>query len=105
MTAKSPNYPRLLLPLRINSDWFAKAKASSWQLLTLPLLLFIALPILAIFLRTSLADLLANLNETQVVRAVNLSLLTSVITTVVTWITGTPVAYLLAQRRFRLNIR
>jgi molybdate transport system permease protein len=103
MTAKSFNYPTLLLSLGTRSGWLVKAKKSSWQLLSLPLLLFIALPILAIFLRTSLADLLANLNETQVVKAVNLSMLTSVITTAVTWIAGTPVAYLLAQRRFRFR--
>jgi len=103
MTAKSPNYPTLPLSLRINSSWLARAKYSSWKLLTLPLLLFIAVPILAIFLRTSLADLLANLNETQVIKAVNLSLFTSLITTVVTWVAGTPVAYLLSQRRFRFH--
>jgi len=103
MAAKSPNYPTLPLPLGVRSGWLAKAKKSSWQLLALPLVLFIALPILAIFLRTSLADLLENLNHTQVVKAVNLSLLTSLITTAVTWIFGTPVAYLLAQRRFRFH--
>lgn len=103
MTAKSSNYLTLLLPLGVNSGWLAKAKKSSWKLLTLPLLLFIAVPILAIFLRTSLADLLANLNETQVIKAVNLSLFTSLITTVVTWVAGTPVAYLLSQRRFRFH--
>lgn len=72
-------------------------------MLTLPLLLFIAIPIIAIFLRTSLTDVIANLNQTQVVKAVNLSLLTSLITIVVTWIAGTPVAYLLAQPRFRFH--
>jgi molybdate transport system permease protein len=103
MTAKSPNYPVLPLPERVHSGWLAKAKKNSWQLLALPLVLFITLPILAIFLRTSLADLLENLNHTQVVKAVNLSLLTSLITTAVTWVVGTPVAYLLAQRRFRFH--
>ncbi len=73
----------------------------SWKLTTLPLLLFIALPLLSLFLRTSVADLLANLNQGQVVRAVGLSLSTSLATTAITLLTGTPVAYLLAQRRFR----
>lgn len=103
MTAKSPNYPALPLPVKVHSGWLAKAKKSAWQLLALPLVLFIALPIFAIFLRISLADLLENLNQTQVIKAVNLSLLTSLITTAVTWIAGTPVAYLLAQRRFRFH--
>lgn len=73
----------------------------SWTLTTLPLLLFIALPLISLFLRTSVADLLANLNQEQVVRAVSLSLSTSLATTAITLLTGTPVAYLLAQRRFR----
>jgi molybdate transport system permease protein len=75
---------------------------SAWKLLTLPFLLFIAIPIVSIFLRTSLTDLLVNLNQSQVIEAVNLSLRTSLVSIVVTWIVGTPVAYLLAQRRFRL---
>jgi molybdate transport system permease protein len=103
MTEKSPSlsYPPLFWG--VHSGRLARIAKSSWQLLTLPLLLFIALPIVAIFLRTSLADLQENLNHTQVVKAVNLSLLTSLITTVVTWVVGTPVAYLLAQRRFRFH--
>ena len=75
----------------------------SWKLLTLPLLLFITLPILALFLRTSLTDFLGTLNRPQVIQALNLSLVTSLITTIVTWIIGTPVAYLLAQRHFRFH--
>ncbi len=61
----------------------------SWKLTTLPLLLFIALPLLSLFLRTSVADLLANLNQGQVVRAVGLSLSTSLATTAITLLTGT----------------
>ena len=103
MTVKSPNFPAPPLFLGVHSSWFEKMKKSSWQLLTLPLLLFIVLPIISLFLRSSFTDFLANLNQTQVIKAVNLSLLTSVITTAVTWIVGTPVAYLLAQRRFRFH--
>ena len=105
MTTKSPNFPlsRFNPPqvLRGKSGWFGKTVGASWKLLTLPFLLFIAVPILSLFLRTSLADLFTNLNQSQVIKAVNLSLRTSLITVAVTWITGTPVAYLLAQRRFR----
>ena len=87
--------------LRAKSDWFGKTIDSSWKLLTLPLLLFIAIPIVSLFLRTSLTDLFVNLNQSQVVKAVNLSLRTSLMTIIVTWTMGTPVAYLLAKRRFR----
>lgn len=103
MTAKTSNYPMLPPTFGVHSGWLAKAAKSSWQLLSLPFLLFIALPIVSIFLRTSLTDLLANLNQTQVVKAVNLSLLTSVMSTAVAWVAGTPVAYLLSQRRFRFH--
>ncbi len=71
-----------------------------WWLLSLPLLLFLALPLAAMFLRTPPDQLLANLGETQVIQAVNLSLLTTAITLAVTIIFGTPVAYLLARYDF-----
>jgi molybdate transport system permease protein len=103
MTAKTSNYPMSPPTFEVHSGWLAKAAKSSWQLLSLPFLLFIALPIVSIFLRTSLPDLLTNLNQTQVVKAVNLSLLTSVMSTAVAWVAGTPVAYLLSQRRFRFH--
>lgn len=105
MTTKSPSLPTPRFyssqRLRDKSGWLDKAVSSSWKLLTLPLLLFLGLPILSLFLRTSLIDLLTNLNQSQVVAAVNLSLRTSLMTILVTWVAGTPVAYLLAQRRFR----
>jgi molybdate transport system permease protein len=74
-----------------------------WKLLSLPLLAFIAFPLLSLFLRTSPTDFLTNLNRSQVIQAINLSLLTSLTTTGVTLILGTPVAYLLAQRRSRFT--
>ncbi len=75
--------------------------AQLWKLLALPLLLFILIPILSIFLRTSPADLVRNLDERQVMQAVTLSLTTSTISTLLTLLFGTPVAYLLAKRKFR----
>ncbi len=73
----------------------------AWKLLTLPLLLFIALPLMSLFARTSPASLLANLDERQVIQAASLSLVTSLTSTLITLVFGTPVAYLLARRRFR----
>jgi molybdate transport system permease protein len=72
--------------------------ARSWKLFTLPLLLFIALPIIALFLRLTPASLFT-LQEQQVVQAVRLSLLTSLATVIISLIFGTPVAYLLYRRR------
>lgn len=103
MTEKSLSLSMPSLPWGVRSGWLARMTKLSWQLLALPFLFFIVLPITAIFLRISLAGLLESLNHTQVVQAVKLSLLTSLITTIVTWIVGTPVAYLLAQRRFRFR--
>jgi molybdate transport system permease protein len=81
-------------PRQSSSDLLARA----WKLLTLPLLLFIAIPILALFLRLTPTSLFA-LQEQQVVQAVRLSLLTSLTTVLITLIFGTPVAYLLYRRR------
>ena len=73
----------------------------SWKLLSMPLLLFLAIPILALFIRSSPAELLENLKERQVTQAISLSLATSSVTTLVTLLLGTPVAYLLGTRRFK----
>jgi molybdate transport system permease protein len=67
------------------------------------MLLFIALPLVALFTYASLSELWASLNQRQVIEAIRLSLVTSLSTTLVTVIFGTPVAYLLAQRRSRFN--
>jgi len=74
-----------------------------WWLLSLPLLLFLGLPLVAMFLRTPPAQLLTNLGETQVVQAISLSMFTTFITLIVTLVFGTPVAYLLARYNFPLR--
>ncbi len=85
------------------SDWLGKDFTGFWKLLALPLLLFITLPLLALFLRTSFTDFFATLNQAQVIQAISLSLVTSLSATAVTLIAGTPAAYLLAQRNFRFH--
>ena len=72
-----------------------------WKILALPLLLFIAIPLVALFAHVSITDLMKNLNQRQVIEAISLSLVTSFTATFITLIFGTPVAYLLAQRRSR----
>lgn len=79
------------------SSW----KKQPWKLLSLPMLLFLAVPILALFIHTSPANLMKNLNERQVTQAISLSLATSSVTTLITLVIGTPVAYLLGTRRFK----
>ena len=73
---------------------------SLWWLLGLPFLLFLALPLAALFWQTQPARLLANLADPQVFQAISLSLMTTTITTALTIIFGTPVAYLLARHSF-----
>lgn len=83
------------------SDWINLQKNQLWKALSLPIIIFISLPIIALFLRTPLNQLLENLNKTQMLQAISLSLTTSVITTVLTLLFGTPVAMLLSQKNFR----
>ena len=68
--------------------------------LALPLLLFLLLPLVALILRVDLSSLLLNLTNPQIVQAVRLSLLTTGISTLLTLLFGTPLAYCLARRRF-----
>lgn len=72
-----------------------------WSLLAAPLLLFILLPIVSLFLRSSITDIIHNLNNRQVSQAITLSLSTSIVSTLLTLLFGTPISYLLATRRFR----
>lgn len=82
--------------------WISKNTKFLWRIFAFPLLLFIALPLLAIFLKIPIKDLFATLDKTQMLQAINLSVVTSLATTLITLIFGTPVALLLSQRKFRL---
>lgn len=76
--------------------------ARAWlALLSLPLVLFLALPLLAILLRTPPGMLLSNLQQPAVIQAIGLSFATTTITTLLTILMGTPLAYLLARYTFR----
>jgi molybdate transport system permease protein len=74
----------------------------AWLLISsLPMLVFLLVPLLALLLRITPAQLLANLTNREVVQAVSLSMVTTAITVVLSVLAGTPLAYLLARRRFR----
>jgi molybdate transport system permease protein len=64
------------------------------------MLLFYLLPLVALVLRVSPADLLSNLVDPQVAQAIQVSMTTTLIATAATFVFGTPLAYLLARRRF-----
>lgn len=66
----------------------------------LVLLLFIVLPLLALFLHTTPSTLLADLRQPEALGALALSLQTTATTLVLILALGTPAAYLLARYRF-----
>lgn len=73
-----------------------------WLALTVvPALVLLLLPIAAVYLRLDVRTVLAKLAEPEIVDALKLSLITSILATVVVIVLGTPLAYLLATRRFR----
>jgi molybdate transport system permease protein len=64
-------------------------------------LVFLTLPIAAIFLEAGPAELIDSLENQQALDALSLSLITSAIAVGLILLLGTPAAYLLATRRFR----
>ena len=79
-----------------------RGRPVAWLLAaSLPMLAFLLLPLVALVLRIPLAQLLANLTNPEVAQAISLSIITTGLTVVLTLLFGTPVAYLLARRRFR----
>ncbi|HEX9372723.1 MAG TPA: ABC transporter permease subunit, partial [Roseiflexaceae bacterium] len=70
-------------------------------LASLPMLVFLAAPLAALILRSAPAQLLANVANPEVAQAIGLSVSTTALTVALAVIFGTPLAYLLAHRRFR----
>ncbi len=64
-------------------------------------LLFLTLPIVAIFVDTAPLDLVSSLGEEGALEALRLSLFCSAVAVAVIVLVGTPAAYFLATRRFR----
>ena len=90
---------------RLTSAWGASGAAArigqtAVAVLAALLLLFIVLPLVALFLRTPPASLLSGLRDPTAVSALVLSLETTAITLALALALGTPAAYLLARWRF-----
>jgi molybdate transport system permease protein len=83
-----------------HTRWWVPGRQLPLVLASLPLVLFFLLPLVALVLRVPIADLLINLVDPTVAQAIQLSLMTTLISTGVTILGGTPIAYLLARRRF-----
>lgn len=78
------------------------AWSTRWLLLaSLPMLVYLLLPILAMILRVNPSALLRNLANPEVGQAIWLSMVTTACSTTLSLGFGTPLAYLLARRRFR----
>jgi molybdate transport system permease protein len=71
--------------------------------LSLPFLLFIIIPLIALVLRVSPAQLLTHLADRLVLSALRLSLVTTLASIAIILVAGTPVAWLLAGPRTRLT--
>jgi molybdate transport system permease protein len=75
----------------------------AWKLSLLPYLLFLVVPLVALLLRVEPSRLWASLTNASVRQAVELSLSTSLVTVGLTSLFGTPVAYYLVHRHYRLH--
>ena len=73
-----------------------------WQILlaSVPLVLFLVIPLLGLVFQISPSRVMASMMEPQVVQAMRLSFSTTMMTVLLTLLVGTPVAYLLARKRF-----
>ena len=70
------------------------------RLLSLPILFFLTFPLIALVMRTTPGDVVRNLSHPQVAQAVILSLSTTLVSTFITILLGTPLAYALSLRVF-----
>jgi len=75
-------------------------RPEGWWALAAPLALFLLLPLLALLLYSSPAELRTSLARPDVEQAIGLSLRTSTAATLLAMLLGTPAAYLLARRQF-----
>lgn len=75
----------------------------AWRLATLPLLLFFAVPLVALLTSTDPQGILRSLSHLEVRQAIAISFRTTLISAMVILAGGTPVAYLMARIQFRLK--
>ena len=101
MVTAPTSTPIAVTAARVERRWRHSRGTVLLVLLSLPLLLFLTLPLLALIVRAAPADLLANLFDPEVAQAIWLSMTTTTTTLLLTLLLGTPVAYLLARRKFR----
>jgi len=69
-----------------------------WRLTAFPMLLFIALPLIALFMRVPPAKILEYIRQTQILQALQVSFSSALISTALAVIFGIPLAVLLARK-------
>ena len=90
-SSRSNNRPTLALGRRASQAWW---------LSTVPMLAFFLLPVVALFIQTTPAKVLASLSEPQVYQALAVSLRTTLVSLGLMLLLGTPVAFLLGRYKF-----
>jgi molybdate transport system permease protein len=99
MTSLAPARPHATRAARTPRGWFTALLACALALT----LLFLGLPVVALFVDVTPADLLSSLGDSASLDALRLSLETSAIALALIVIVGTPAAWMLATREFRLK--
>jgi molybdate transport system permease protein len=84
-------------PTKTLEHWVEKI----WWITALPLILLILIPILMLFTRTSIQELVANIGLKTVLQAISVSLRTTLVSVGLILLLGTPLAYLMGRHEFR----
>jgi molybdate transport system permease protein len=74
-----------------------------WWITALPLILLFSVPVLMLFTRTSLPELVANVGSETVLQAIRVSFRTTLVSVGLIFILGTPLAYLMGRHQFRFK--
>ncbi len=77
-----------------------KASIAIFVLIVIAYILFIALPILAVFLRIDVSQISDQLAKKEVIDAIQLSLYTSAVATAIAFVFAVPTGYFMATRKF-----
>jgi molybdate transport system permease protein len=85
---------------RWEQRWRGLGRWLPLALASLPMLLFLLVPLLALVLRTDFSRLVATMAGADVAPAIQLSIVTTFVALGIVLLAGTPLAYLLARRRF-----
>jgi molybdate transport system permease protein len=75
----------------------------AWWITALPLVFLITVPIVMLFTRTSLPELVANIGLKTVLQAIGISFKTTLVSVGLIFLLGTPVAYLMGRHQFRFK--